>query len=193
MSDIEIPYYWKSLNWDAFMEAYPPPPFFEKTVGQFDDEQVRALQERRLRERMSEAWSVPFYAKLWRQAGLAEGEVCGLSDLHKLPTFTSDDFKGAIDAAPPLGDHHPIRRSEFGRFPIKIQSSGGTTGMPRITLFDTMAWEVQGIQYARAMWAQGGRPGDVVQIPVTTSLANMPWGAYVGAFHWLGEPNVARE
>ena len=76
-------------------------------------------------------------------------------------------------------------RGDFGRLPIKIQTSGGTTGLPRITLFDSIALEVQGIQTARSFYAQGMRPGDVVQITYTNSLANSAWCAVNGALHWL--------
>src|SRR3546814_1072046 len=106
------------------------------------------------------------------------------SDLN--PTVDRDDLKSAIEAAPPFGDHHPYRREDFGDVPLKIQTSGGTTGMPRVTLFDALAWEVQGIQTARGLYAQGARPGDVIQIPFTTSLANAGWSAYNAVFNWLG-------
>ncbi len=70
--------------------------------------------------------------------------------------------------------------------PIKIHTSGGSTGLPRVTLFDPVALEVQGIQTARGLHAQGARPGDVIQITYTTSLANAGWCALNGIHHWLG-------
>src|SRR5262245_57986821 len=58
--------------------------------------------------------------------------------------------------------------------------------MPRATLFDPVAWEVQGIQVARGFYSQGARPGDIVQITYTNGLANAAWSAFTGLFHWLG-------
>lgn len=182
----EIPYYWKSVDWDALMRDYPPPPHFATTTGRMSADALRALQNERFLARMKDAWAVPFYRDRWTAAGLTPDDVKSLDDIEKIPTFTSDDLKDAILAAPPFGNHHPIGREDFGRTPLKIQTSGGTTGMPRVTLFDPIAWEVQGIQTARAFYAQGGRPGDVIQIPYTNSLANAAWCAYTGALHWLG-------
>lgn len=182
----EIPYYFKSMDWDAFIKDYPPPPLFGETVGQMSADEIHALQEKKFLERMDDAWQVEFYRKRWTEAGLEPGDIRWLDDINKIPTFNSDDLKQAIADAPPFGSHHPIAREDFGQSPLKIQTSGGTTGMPRVTLFDTNAWEVQGIQVARAMYAQGARPGDIVQIPYTNSLANAAWCAYLATHHWLG-------
>jgi phenylacetate-CoA ligase len=168
------------------MADYPPPPYFHQTHGKLGAEQIFDLQSRRFMERMAEAWQTRFYRERWRAIGLEPGDIASLHDIKKIPTFTSDDLKQAIADAPPFGSHHPIGRNDFGRVPLKIHTSGGTTGMPRATLFDPISMEVQGIQTARAFYAQGGRPGDVIQITFTTSLANSGWVAYVGAFGWLG-------
>jgi phenylacetate-CoA ligase len=182
----EIPYYWKSMDWDAFMVDYPPPPMFERTTGRLSDDELRALQEQRFLARVDEAWGTRFYRERWTAAGLGREDIRSLDDLGSIPVFTSDDLKDAIEDMPPFGSHHPIGRGDLGKFPLKIQTSGGTTGMPRTTLFDQVAWEVQGVQTARALWAQGGRPGDVFQIPFTNALGNAAWSATVGIFHWLG-------
>jgi phenylacetate-CoA ligase len=181
-----IPYYWKSLDWDRLMADYPPPPHYQDTVGRISPEALRGLQNRRFLDRVREAWSVPFYRDRWRKAGLEPGDIGSIDDIDRLPTFTSADLKEAIAAAPPFGNHHPIGRADFGRLPIKLQTSGGTTGLPRVTLFDPTAWEVQGIQAARAFYAQAARPGDIVQVPYTNSLANAAWCATTGLLNWLG-------
>lgn len=74
--------------------------------------------------------------------------------------------------------------------PLKIQTSGGTTGLPRITPFDPMAVEIQAIQTARALYAQGVRPGDVVQNLFTTALPNGGWCVHHGVYNWLGCASV---
>lgn len=182
----KIPYYCKSLDWDKFIEDYPPPPHFGATVGKFSSEKIRELQNTRFMERVAEAWQVPFYQRRWSAAGLKPGDIKSIDDIDGIPTFNSDDLKGAIENAPPFGDHHPFGREGLGRMPVKIQTSSGTTGMPRVTLFDPVAWEVQGVQAARAFYAQGARPGDIVQISYTNSLANAAWNAYTGLLHWAG-------
>jgi phenylacetate-CoA ligase len=168
------------------MRDYPPPPIFERTVGKYSADEMHVLQDGRFRERVREAWAVPFYRDRWKDAGLEPGDIRGLADIDRIPTFTSEDLKVAIAMAPPFGNHHPLGRDDFGRMPLKIQTSGGTTGLPRVTLFDPIAWEVQAIQTARAFYSHGARPGDIIQIPYTNSLANAAWCAYKGAHDWLG-------
>lgn len=185
-ADLRIPYYWSSVDWQKLMADYPPPPFYAETVGRMSADGVRALQNVRFLERVAEAWSIPFYRDRWRAAGLEPGDIGSLDDIEKIPVFTTDDLKAAAAECPPYGSHHPLGRADFGRIPLKMQTSGGTTGMPRVTLFDPLAWEVQGILAARGLYAQGARPGDVIQIPFTQGLANAGWSAYTGIFHWLG-------
>ncbi|MFN8722857.1 MAG: phenylacetate--CoA ligase family protein [Rhodospirillales bacterium] len=181
-----IPYYCKSVDWDALIADYPPPPHFEAWSARCSDDELRALQDRRFMARVADAWAVPFYRRRWTAAGLEPGDIRSIDDSGRIPTFNSDDLKAAIAEHPPFGSHHPFGPEGFGRQPLKIQTSGGTTGLPRVTLFDAVAMEVQGIQTARALYAQGTRPGDVVQITYTNSLANSAWCALSGIQNWLG-------
>lgn len=179
-------YYWQAVNWEALTKAYPPPGLFEETHGRLSDEEMRALQSARFLERVADAWKLPFYRDRWRAVGLEPGDIRSIDDIEKIPPFTSDDLKAAIDRAPPFGDHQPHSPEFFEDTHVRILTSGGTTGLPRVTLFDAWALECQGIQSARAFWAQGLRPSDVLQITYTNSLANAAWCTLNGAFHWIG-------
>ncbi|MES2976888.1 MAG: hypothetical protein V4731_00570 [Pseudomonadota bacterium] len=185
-ADGEIPYYYKSVDWAELTRQYPPPPAYANTTGKLSADALRNLQNTRFLARMQDAWNTDFYRARWQAAGLEPGDIQSLDDIEKIPTFTSDDLKQAILDKPPFGSHHPIDASDFSRMPIKIQTSGGSTGMPRVTLFDTVAIEVQGIQTARGLYAQGARPGDIIQICYTLSLANAGWCANTAIFNWLG-------
>jgi phenylacetate-CoA ligase len=189
-SDEAIPYYWKSLDWEALTRDYPPPPAFGKTTGRMSADALRDMQNTRFLERMKDAWNTGFYRSRWEAAGLAPEDIRSLDDIEKIPTFNSDDLKDAIAARPPFGNHHPIGASDFARMPVKVQTSGGSTGLPRVTLFDPLSIEVQGIQTARGLYAQGARPGDIIQITYTMSLANAGWCALNGIFNWLGATPV---
>jgi phenylacetate-CoA ligase len=179
-------YYWQGIDWSSLMRDYPPPPVFETTTGRMSADEVRSMQNERFLARMEDAWETPFYRERWSAAGLEPGDIRGLDDIDRIPTFSSSDLKDAIESAPPFGSHQPVTRDDFASRMIRILTSGGTTGLPRITLFDQETLEIQGIQTARALWAQGLRAGDVFQITYTNSLANAAWCAYQGAFHWLG-------
>lgn len=179
-------FYWKSLDWEALTRDYPPPGLYEQTVGRMSEGEVRALQNARFLERVAEAWQYPFYRDRWTAAGLEPGDIRGLDDIEKIPPFTSDDLKEAFVRQPPFGDHQPSSEDYLRDAHVRILTSGGTTGLPRVTLFDSRALEIQGIQSARGFWAQGLRPSDIIQITYTNSLANAAWCTLSGAFHWIG-------
>ena len=186
-----IPYYWKSVDWDALMRDYPPPPMYADTNGRLSADALHALQEQRFLARVADAWQVRFYRERWSAAGLVPADIRGLDDIGRIPTFTSDDLRQAIADAPPFGSHHPFGPADLARHPVRIQTSGGTTGMPRVTLFDTIAIEVQAIQSARALYAQGSRPGDIIQITYTNALPNAGWCHHDGVHKWLGATPLA--
>ncbi len=186
VSRSEIPYYHASVDWPELMRKHPPPPAYERTVGRMSEEELRRHQDALFLSCVRTAWSTPFFSRRWREAGLEPGDVGGLDDLHNFPIYDSDDLREAIAERPPFGSHQPVTRQELGKLPFKLQTSGGTTGLPRVALFDPIAWEVQAIQGARGMWMQGARPGDIAQIPLTASLADAPWLAYKMCHDWLG-------
>ena len=96
-------------------------------------------------------------------------------------------MKDSLEARPPFGDFHNLDLADLPLVgPIKLQTSGGTTGAPRPTLFDAWSWEAQALLGARALYIQGARPGDVIQIPMTASLANAGWLSYKSCHDFLG-------
>ncbi|WP_417587318.1 phenylacetate--CoA ligase family protein [Pararhodobacter oceanensis] len=179
-------YHWQAIDWQQLTQDYPPPGLFETSVGQMSEGEIRALQNTRFLARMAEAWQYPFYRDRWQAAGLEPGDIRSLDDIEKIPTFNSDDLKAAFERAPPFGDHQPGDPAYFRDAHLRILTSGGTTGLPRVTLFDAQTLEIQGIQSARAFWAQGLRPSDILQITYTNSLANAAWCTLNGAFNWIG-------
>ncbi|MTD52984.1 phenylacetate--CoA ligase family protein [Amycolatopsis pithecellobii] len=185
MTQRAIPYYWSSVDWPRFMADYPPPPTFAGAMAALSDEQLHELQDKRFRDRVREAWAVPFYRDRWTAAGLEPGDIRELDDIAKIPAFTSDDLKRSIEDEPPFGSHQNFALEAMAT-PLKIQSSGGTSGLPRPTLFDPVAWEAQAIQFARAFHAQGAQVGDVLQITLTNSLANTAWCSSTAAMNWCG-------
>jgi phenylacetate-CoA ligase len=186
MMDSTLPLYRRSFDWERYCIDYPMPDVFERTVYRWSPEQLRTLQNERFMKCMEQGWKNSFYSERWRVSGLEPGDVRSLDDISKLPTFNSDDIKASIDADPPFGAFHGIDDGVLGTLPLKLQSSGGTTGTPRGTLSDPIAWETQALTTARAMWVEGARPGDVMQIPMTCSLANAPWQNYKACHDFLG-------
>ncbi len=183
---MKVPYYYKSLDWKALVREYPPSKDFAETVFRYDRKKIAQVQQRRLLEIVEYAWRNPFYRRRWQAHGLRKGDIKSAKDIVKLPMVTVEDCKKGVKAKPPFGEHQGLGTRDGARTPIKIQSSGGTTGMPRPTLFTPWEWEIQGIQGSRALWIQGARPGDVMQIPATLYTANLGWFFYLSCFHWSG-------
>ena len=180
-----LPNYFRMVDFDSLFELHPPPDEYVEGMHLWSRDRIRDHQERLFRGVLDVAWRNPFYAELWGSAGAEPGDIRGLDDLPKLPIIGVDDFKNSIASSPPFGSHQVLHRSDPPQ-PIKVQSSGGTTGRPRPTLFSAREWEVQGIQTARALYLQGARPGDVMQIPVTLSTANLGWCYFQACFYYLG-------
>jgi phenylacetate-CoA ligase len=180
-----LPNYFRSNDFEGLFRDHPPPEDFVEGMHLWSSDRLRAHQEVLFQGVIEAAWANPFYAQRWRRDGIEPGDIGGLDDIGRLPVISVEDFKDSIGAEPPFGLHQVLHRSEPPQ-PIKVQSSGGTTGRPRPTLFTVREWEVQGIQTARALYLQGARPGDVMQIPVTLSTANLGWCYFQACFYYLG-------
>lgn len=182
-----LPLYRDAVDWDNLIREYPLPDVFEQTVYRWPTDRIRKLQQERFLKIVQVGWKNPFYHRRWTAAGLKPGDIQSLDDIVKLPTYTSDDVKESMEANPPFGDFHNVSRENLASLaPLKLQTSGGTTGAPRPTLFDARAWEIQALMGARIFYINGARPGDVLQIPMTNSLANAAWLSYKASHEYLG-------
>ena len=183
----KLPLYSKSIDWDKFHQDTPPPDVWYDTVFRWSRDEIRAYQEKHFAKVIAAGWENPFYKRRWSAAGLEPGDIRSIDDLGKIPTFGSEELKDSIERSPPFGDFPGISPEEFlSSAPLKLQTSGGTTGLPRPTLYGPREWEYNGSFIARTIYAQGGRPGDRMQIPVTLSLANMGWSYYKACHDYLG-------
>jgi len=182
----KLPIYRESIDWDALFAMYPVPDVFEQTVFRWSRDELRAFQNQRFMALMEIGWKNEFHGSRWRAAGLEPGDVRSLDDIRKLPSYTSDDIKDDQQKYPPFGRFHGNWREMMKTSPLKVQTSGGTTGKPRATLYGPLDWEMNAITQARAFYIQGVRPGDVVQVPATCSLANLGWAVYKACHDYLG-------
>lgn len=181
-----LPLYHRSIDWDALYRDYPPPDVFEQTVFRWSPEQIRELQNKRFLEAVAAGWQNEFYRRRWSAVGLEPGDIKSIDDSPKIPTFNSDDIKNDQDENPPFGLIHGEGRGYLQNMPLKLQTSGGTTGKPRPTLYGPLEWEMNGLTMARVLYILGVRPGDILQIPHTCALGNAGWCAYKAAHDYLG-------
>ncbi len=149
-----------------FIEAAPERLLAEYPIGRefltgparLSRDALRALQERRFLAVIERAWQAPFYERRWRAAGLEPGDVRGLDDLAKIPSFSKADLMASVDAEPPFGDYHGLDDA----YPHAVlHTTSGTTGTPQPLFFGPWDREVQNALLARAYLLQGLKRGDV--------------------------------
>ena len=155
-------WYWKSLDFDALTRDFPPPPDYFDKVFRISRDELRARQEKRFLETVNRGWEIPFFQRHWGGVGIAPGDIRTLDDLTKLPPYTVKELRESIDRNPPFGDFMGISPADGARMPLVLQTSGGTTGLPRPMLYAPQDRETMAILGGRRFALQGVRPGDLV-------------------------------
>ena len=177
--------YLESIDARALAEEFPLGPAFVPRFRSLSRDELRAIQEARFRRVVERAWTVSFYRRLWGEAGAQPGDVRGLDDLARLPTFDKSDVMASIERQPPLGDFHGLETYRADdRPPAILHTTSGTTGKPQVLLFGPRGREVQNLLLARVYLLQGLRDDDVVHSVYGHGMIN--GGHYVReAFtHW---------
>jgi len=167
-----IPWYSRSLDFEQLARDYPPPPDYFRSTYRLPRDQLRALQERRFLETVRRGWEIPFFQRHWRAAGLEPGDIRGLDDLTKIPPYTVHDIRDSIERNPPFGDFMGMSPEDGRRMPLVLQTSGGTTGLPRPMLYAPQDRETMAILGGRRFAMHGIRPGDLVLVTYALGLSN---------------------
>ncbi|MET7511677.1 AMP-binding protein [Streptomyces albidoflavus] len=148
-----------------------------------------------MREQISHlAANSAFYREKFKAHGVEPAKIRSVDDLAGLPFTEKQELRDSLAASPPLGAHVAVADSDI----VQIQASSGTTGSPSyvaLTAADIVTWCELG---ARALYANGFRPGDrllhafgmskgfvgglpVVQILQYMGIVDIPIGAEAGA------------
>lgn len=180
------PWYARSLDFESLWREFPPPPDYVDRVHRLSRDALRDLQERRFLEQMQRAWKVPFYRRRWSAAGLEPGDIRGLEDLSRIPTYTVYDIRDSIARHPPWGDIMGVDFATDAPMPLIMQTSGGTTSLPRPMLYAPRDREVMNILMGRRLFMQGVRPFDLLQITMAIGLTNGGIAAREGAWKYSG-------
>ncbi len=184
MDDID---YFTAADFPSIRRDYPlGKAFLERFTGMSTDA-LRSLQETRFRSVLERAWQVPFYQRLWSAAGIERGDINGLDDIAKLPTYSKSDLMASVEAYPPLGDFDGADSVDsFRSRQIILQTTSGTTGKPQPLLYGPKSREIQNALLARIYLLQGMRRDDVVHSVYGFGMVN--GGHYVREtiLHWIG-------
>jgi len=166
---------WDAVDFNELTSMFPPPPRYFEGAWFNEPEEIDRVKLVRLRDRADRAYRVPFFRRRWDAAGFEPRELHTLDDLDRVPTYTVDDIRQSIEDHPPYGDYQGVTVDQVLSEPVRIHMSGGTTGLPRPTLYTQWDREGQAIMAARGMYMQGIRAGDVV-------LNSWAYGLHNGAF-----------
>lgn len=154
---------------------YPAPPESFK-VERASRQDLAELQNTRLKSLIRRSWErVPFYRRRWKEAGLEPESISRIDDLQKLPVISKRDLEEDLTAHPPFGSYQ-------GDFPaVRVQASSGTSGNPKPIFHTRNDWNVIGNFWARRLYAQGVKEGDIFQLIFTYSLFIAGFTATEGA------------
>ncbi len=154
---------------------------------------IRRRQDEQLRRQLDYVMArSDFYRKKFAAANV--DSIRTMDDLAVLPFTEKQELRDSLSEAPPLGRHVAATNSEI----VQVQASSGTTGSPSyvgLTAADIAIWCEMG---ARALYANGFRPGDrvlhafgmskgfvggipIVEILQYMGIVDLPIGAEAGA------------
>jgi phenylacetate-CoA ligase len=176
---------WQAVDYDQVVRQFPPPPDYFESAWFAEPEQIERTQLSRLRQRAAVAERVPFFRDRWAAVGFEARQIETLDDLWRAPSYTVDDIRKSIDAHPPWGDYQAVTPDLALREPMRVHMSGGTTGKSRPTFYTAWDREVGAVLTARALYAQGIRPGDVVLNSWSYGLHNGAWNFDEALYRWL--------
>src|SRR5580700_9963800 len=168
---------WQAVDFAEVARTYPPPPEYYETAYFADPEAIGRRQLQRLKEKAWHAYKAPFHRRRWDEAGFHPSAIKAVEDLWKAPFYTVDDIRRSIEAHPPWGDYQGVTPADAVREPMRVFMSGGTTGQSRPTFYTQWDRAVGGVLFARQLYMQGVRPGDVV-------LNSWAYGLHNGAFSY---------
>ncbi len=155
--------YFDFVNAEAIRADHPIGDEFVAFAKSVSRDELFARQDRLFRKSMALAWKIPFYQRLWGAKGLQPGDIDGLKDIGKLPTYDKSDIMDSIALKPPFGDFSGLETyADNERPPVKFHTTSGTTGHPQVLIFGPKSREVQNLILGRLYHLQGIGLGDVV-------------------------------
>ncbi len=155
--------YFESFDVNELLKQFPLDQAFTDKFKAISREQLRAEQNVMFLRCVARAWQIPFYQRLWGNAGITPADIQSLDDITKLPVFGKHEIMASVEANPPLGDFHGWQDgTEAGNKPLVFHTTSGTTGRPQPLVFSPHSREVQSLLLARLYRWQGMQPGDVV-------------------------------
>jgi len=133
--------------------------FWNEEIETMSTVDRRRLEDRRLVDQVAYDYATSHYYHLkFEEAGIGPLDIHSVDDLARLPFMEKTDVAGSQADGTLLGVNQCAQLDRI----VRIQATGGTTGQPiriGLTRRDIKDYREMG---ARALWAMGCRPGEVV-------------------------------
>ena len=158
------PTYFESFDYKKMLQEYPLGDAFTERFQAMDKPQLQQLQNERFMQVVARAWQIPFYQRIWGNAGVKPEDIQSLDDITKLPLISKTDIMDSVEKYPPIGDFHGLDDiAPENRPPIVFHTTSGTTGTPQPLLFGPKSREIQSLLVARSYRFMGLKPAATVQ------------------------------
>jgi phenylacetate-CoA ligase len=167
-----VPWYFNSLDFEKLWREFPPPPNYFREVFHISRDELRARQQKQFLRTVERGWEIPFFQRHWGGHGMQRGDIRSLDDLAKIPPYDVSHLRDSIERFPPFGDFMGISPADGARMPLVLQTSGGTTGLPRPMLYAPQDREAMAILGGRRFALHGVKPGDMVLVGYSMGLGN---------------------
>jgi len=158
------PTYFESFDYQQMLKDYP---LGDAMLAQFegmDRSELKALQNSRFMRIVERAWEIPFYQRIWGNAGVKPSDITSIDDIEKLPLISKSDIMDSVEQYPPIGDFHGMDGIPAEqRPPLVFHTTSGTTGTPQPLLFGPKSREIQALLVARSYRFMGLKPAATIQ------------------------------
>ena len=158
----KIPPYFAALDLNQMLTDHPIGEDFVARFSKISRDELKAQQNLLFMNCVRRAWQIPFYQRLWGNAGAKPGDITSLDDIEKLPVFSKSDVMDSLGEKPPFGDFGGLDFADPDHAPAVMHTTSGTTGTPQVLLFGPKTREIQNLLVARAYIWQGMTGADVV-------------------------------
>ena len=147
--------------------------FFEPELEKMKLEDLKSLQERRLRKVVKYCYQkIPMYRRRFKESNITPEDIKSLEDLPKIPLTVKDDLR----------EHYPygIRAVPLNKI-VRFHASSGTTGKPTIVSYTPKDIETWSRLMARGIATAGVTKEDILQIAYGYGLFTGGLGFHYGA------------
>jgi phenylacetate-CoA ligase len=148
--------------------------YFEPEIEKMGRTELEALQLERLKKTVENCYeNIPFYTRVFDEAGLKPEDIQSLDDLQKLPFTLKQDMRDTYPFdlfAIPVNDGRVQR----------LHASSGTTGNATVVGYTQHDIDVWGDTFARAIAQVGGDENSILQVAYGYGLFTGGLGAHEG-------------